>query len=292
MLYTIGLDLFIMAKIAPYSLELERQLNVVFSRLGRSLAPKLGYNKDQSHPILTEMPIVRAVDRNGKAVSLRRHVNALRTGRYWPKAKIRLCKLKINEYNNYELWQEVSRLMIIIVEKYVKLPPITQIPLHWVIFRNKNDFVAGNWNVFSDYWLPFLPLMPEKLQLNILDSLQYGVDITQESQHFPFFATTKYRHPSKRLMSIPLFDVNYDAHYKPGEVAGESPYTYRPILLSKFSKHKVDNPAIFETAKQHLECQVTIGEQLEAWLKTGALQYVGHYDDWIQSKLLQYYANT
>ena len=286
-----------MAVVQEYSKSLERELDEVFKTVGKKLAPKLGFHAEQDHPILAEMPVIRAVDRNGAHVSLRRYVNALRTGRYWPKSGLKLRKLNLNEKTNFELWQEVSRLMIIIVNKYISLPKQTQLPLHWVIFRHKSDFVAGSWNAFHNFWLPFVDFMPKNQQAEVLNSLKYGVDITQETQHFPYFATTAYRHQATRMMSVPLFDVEYDHCYGRKRRLSvddeqQKPYGYRPILFSEFSKNRTFDAGIFMTSNKHLQCQVTIGKQLEEWLKTGAIQFVGARSEWAESSLLKYYANT
>ena len=55
--------------------------------------------------------------------------------------------------------------------------------------------------------LEFVKLMPKDEQGEIYRSLQYGVDITRETKHYPVYRMTSYRTPRKPLISLPLFDA-------------------------------------------------------------------------------------
>lgn len=202
--------------------------------------------------------------------------------------------------DDLQLWKEYSRLMHIVVKAYKDVPPHTQVPLHWIILRDKRDFVSGNWNVFYREWLPYVDFMPEQLKQPVLNTLEYGVDITRESKHYTAKAPTFYRQKHKRLMSIGVEDPSYHHAYAKRQkfdttqISDTEPIAYRPILVKNYEPDKfdVDQPGIFPTHDKHLECQQTIGDQLKKWLYTGAVQYVGTWDEWAESRLLKYYANT
>ena len=80
-----------MAIVQDYCHQLEVELDAVLSKLGSKLAPKLGTQTDQIHPILAEMPVIPAVDRRGNPVRLRNFVNQVRTGKYWSELFLDLC---------------------------------------------------------------------------------------------------------------------------------------------------------------------------------------------------------
>ena len=74
-----------MAVVQDYNIELEHALDKQLSELGISLSSIGPRPETQPHPILHDMPHVRAVDRNGQKVRLLRYINLVRTGKYWSK---------------------------------------------------------------------------------------------------------------------------------------------------------------------------------------------------------------
>ena len=87
-----------MAIVQDYCHQLEVELDEALSKLGSKLAPKLGTQTDQIHPILAEMPVIPAVDRRGNRVRLRNFVNQVRTGKYWRELKLSLMFYKQKTY--------------------------------------------------------------------------------------------------------------------------------------------------------------------------------------------------
>ena len=83
----------------------------------------------------------------------------LRNGTYFPEAAKMLTPLPPKSASNHELWETLNIDYLIIFEVYHKLPKTTQIPINWLAFRHRKDFVAGLWNVFKSNWLPHINLM-------------------------------------------------------------------------------------------------------------------------------------
>ena len=94
------------------------------------------------------------------------------------------------------------------------MPPDTQIPLKWLVFRHRKDFVAGMWNAYKSNWLPYIHLLPEEEKQEVYNSVHLGVNILNETKYFPPENPTFYRDRKKKLISIRIYDVNYRLSYQ------------------------------------------------------------------------------
>ena len=83
----------------------------------------------------------------------------LRNGTYFPQAAEFLTPLPAKTATNAELWETLNIDYLTIFEVYRHLPKKTQIPIGWLAFRHRKDFIAGTWNVHKANWLPYVNLM-------------------------------------------------------------------------------------------------------------------------------------
>ena len=90
----------------------------------------------------------------------------LRNGTCFPDAKDLLTPLPPRTASNHELWEVLNIDYLTIFEVYRHKPEKTQIPVNWLAFRHRRDFVAGSWNVFKSNWLPHIQLMVSQEKSN------------------------------------------------------------------------------------------------------------------------------
>ena len=303
------------AIVQPYSLAVEAELDAKLLALGIEMRKAASgvFDPDCPHRYLQTMKAVGAVNGLKKKVKLLDHINFIRKGIYFPRTKWRLAPIKPGTLTDFQEWDLLSTMLYQVVHIYNDMDKSHTIPLHWLICRDKTDFIAGSWNMFSKHWLPLIQYMPDHQKRQTYDSVWHGVDVTQETRHYTAARPTFYRSRRKPMMSIPVFDSKYHYHYdqthtdyepkliethKNGKITTKAavapewalkPFGFRPMLMKQQRKEpnkKMLGPGVFPTGDKHLECQVTIGDQIGKWLNTGAMVLVGTVDQWRNSREL------
>ena len=303
------------AIVQPYSLDIEADLDARLYELGIEMrkAHSAVFDPDCPHRHLHQMPTVGAVNGLNQEVDLLGHINFIRRGIYFPRTGWKMELIQQNTLSNFQLWDLLSTLLYQVIHIYNKMDKTHTIPLRWLICRNKDNFIAGSWNMFAKHWMPLINYMPQQNKQSVYNSVWHGVDVTQETRHFTSSRPTFYRSKKKPMLSIPVYDHQYHYHYDPHNTDYEPkilethrkgqklktqapapewamrPIGFRPMLLKQVRKEpdrKNLGPGIFPTGDKHLECQVTIGNQIEKWLKTGAMVLVGTVKQWKESREL------
>lgn len=286
--------------------------------LARQLQHAYGEVFTDEHPILKKRIKVRAGNGQDDEIDLRVEINKIRAGEYFPRTKWKKKPIEEGCLTDIQLWDHLSSIMTEVIHIYNDVARHETIPLKWLIVRDKRDFIAGSWNLYSRHWQHFIHYMPEDQQSEVYSSIFHGVDITQETQHYTAMNPTFFRSKRSPMVSIPIFDVNYHYAYdhthtdydrkvetlirkgrkikrfKKAPDWALKPFAYRPMLMEQYRQEDRDRPGpgFFPTSKKHLLCQETINQQGEKWLMTGALRLVGRYDELIKSKKLQEQCNT
>ena len=79
-----------------------------------------------------------------------------------------------------------------------------------LIFRDKNDFFAGSWNLFKQFWLRFVAeYKDEALKDQLYSTLHYGVDTLSFSKHFTPENPARFRSTEANIVSVPIYDASY-----------------------------------------------------------------------------------
>ena len=288
----------IKAIVKPICDQLERELaNGLLPDVARY--PKM---TDDPHSV----PHVDAVNVDGEELNIVEWLNKVYRGELFsnnnlipPHEQI----INVSMISNHELWLRVSEICIAEFHWTVKQVKTYKPNINDLLFRKKQDFYGGAWNLFQEYWMPFVAQMDDAdVRDEIEETLKYGVDTASFSKKRTetkpaFFRSKKKpvvsiavknavyrrqfrgRHPRKREM-VKQFDRlrhgMQSTMYEPALL--HEPVGFRPMLKKQFEQNgKVGS---FPTSKAARECATTICEQLRLWLKMRAIEYVGRTCDY------------
>ena len=142
--------------------------------------------------------IVRAVNYKNEPMCIVKWLNAYRRRKLFPTLSRPLKPSLSTPWilpTNHELWLEVSTYLIDIFHHIMSDKDLhPSMHLKYLIFRDKNDFYAGSWNAFKQFWLPFIQEYDDPvLKDNIYSTLHYGVDTLSFSRQFTEDNPTRFR---------------------------------------------------------------------------------------------------